>query len=91
MNLVRRQFGLSSKPSYKVALSGLVIMPHNYDYISYFLPCLDVPVSFGNLFQRIASIYYWSKLSCLNKLFEKKNVFFSLFWNRKYNFFSAKY
>ena len=32
-------------------------MLHSYDYISLLVPFFNVPVSLGNLFQRIASVY----------------------------------
>ena len=31
-------------------------MDHSYDYISFFMPFVDIPVSLDNLFQRIAPI-----------------------------------
>ena len=34
-----------------------VIMLHSDDYISLFVSFIDIPVSLGSLFQRIASIY----------------------------------
>ena len=41
-------------------------MFQNYDYISIFVPLIDIPVSLDNLFQRIAAIYgVTSTLSCL--------------------------
>jgi hypothetical protein len=49
----------------------LLVMFHSYDYISLFAPFLDIPVSLGNLFQRIASIYDRFYLSRLNKLFKE--------------------
>jgi len=54
------------------ALSDFVILFQSYDYISLFVSCFDIPVSLGNLFQRIASIddrFYFPRL---NKLFEEK-------------------
>ena len=50
---------------------GFVVMRHSYDYISRLLPCFDIAVRLGNLFQRIASIYDRFNLSRLNKLFEE--------------------
>ncbi len=41
------------------------------DYISIFVSFVDIPVSLGNLFQRIASINDRFYLSRLNKLFEE--------------------
>ena len=55
-----RRYGLS-----------VAIMLHSYDYISLFVPFVDIPVSLDNLFQRIASIYDRFYLSRLNKLFEE--------------------
>ena len=52
-------------------LLAFVIMFHSYDYISLFVPFFDIPVSLGNLFQRIASINDRFYLSRLNKLFEE--------------------
>jgi hypothetical protein len=46
-------------------------MFHSDDYISLFAPFLDIPVSLGNLFQGIASIYDRFYLPRLNKLFEE--------------------
>jgi hypothetical protein len=36
---------------------GFVIRYHSYDYISFLVPFVDIPVSLDDLFQRIASIY----------------------------------
>ena len=52
-------------------LLGFVVMFHNYDYVSLFVSCFDIPVSLGNLCQLIASIYDRFYLSRLNKLFEE--------------------
>jgi hypothetical protein len=41
------------------------------DYISCFLSRVDVPVRFDSLFQRVASVYYGSYLSCFYELFEE--------------------
>ena len=46
-------------------------MHHSYDYISFFVPFVNIPVSLSNLFQRIASIYDRFYLSRLNKLVEE--------------------
>ena len=54
------------------ALSGFVVMFHSDDYIPLLVPCFDIPVSLGSLFQRIASIYDRFYLSRLNKLFEEE-------------------
>ncbi len=43
----------------------------SYCYISLFAPFFDIPVSLGNLFQGIASIYDRFYLSLLDKLFEE--------------------
>ena len=57
------------------AQSGFVIMLHSYDHIPLFVPCFDVPVSLGSLFQRIASVYNRLYLSRLNELFEVNQIF----------------
>ena len=44
-------------------------MCHSDGDISLFVSFVDVPVSLGNLFQRIASIYDRFQLSRFNKLF----------------------
>ena len=50
---------------------GFVIMFHGYDYVSLFLPCFDIPVSLGNLFQRVASIDDRFYLARLQHIFEE--------------------
>ena len=50
---------------------GLAAMFHRYDYISFFMSCINIPVSFGDLFQRVASIDDRFYLSSLDKLFEE--------------------
>ena len=50
--------------------SRLIILHHSNDDISLFAPGFDVSVSFGSLFQRIASTYDRFYLPCLDKLFE---------------------
>ncbi len=52
------------------ALSGFIITFQSYYYISLFLSCFNIPVSLGNLFQRIAPVYDRFYLSRLNKFFE---------------------
>ena len=52
-------------------LLGFAIMLHSYDDISLFVSFFDIPVSLGNLFQRIASIYDRFYLPRLNKLYEE--------------------
>ena len=42
-------------------------MFQSYDYMSLFVSFFDIPVSLGNLFQRIASIYDRFYLSRLDK------------------------
>ncbi len=44
---------------------------HSYDYIALFVSFFDIPVGFGSLFQRIASINDRLYLSRLNQLFEE--------------------
>ena len=46
-------------------------MFHSYNYIALFVSFVNIPVSLGNLFQRIASVYNRFYLSCLHKLFEE--------------------
>ncbi len=46
-----------------------------YDDISLFVPFFDIPVSLGNLFQRIASIDDRFDLSRLNKFFDENQIF----------------
>jgi hypothetical protein len=48
------------------ALSGFVAMLHLNDYVSLFVPLLDIPVRLDDLFQRIASIYDRFDLPCFN-------------------------
>ena len=50
-------------------------MLHSDDDISLFVPCFDIPVSLGNLFQRIASIDDRFYLPRLNKLPEENQIF----------------
>jgi hypothetical protein len=51
-----------------------VVMLYSDDDISLLVPFLDIPVSLGNLLQRIASIYGRSYLSSLDKLFEEDQI-----------------
>ena len=44
-------------------------MFQSYDYISLLVSLIDIPVSLGDLFQRIASVNDRFYLSSLNKLF----------------------
>ena len=43
-------------------------------YISLFVPLIDISVSLGSLFQRIASINHRSNRSRLTKLLEKNEI-----------------
>ena len=52
---------LMKKPN---ALLGFVIMLHSYDYISLFVPFIDISVSFDDFFKRIAFVYDRFKMSC---------------------------
>jgi hypothetical protein len=52
------------------ALLGFVIMLHSYDYISLFVPFINIPVGLGNLFKRIVFVYDCFYLSRLQKLFD---------------------
>ena len=49
-------------------------MSHNYDDISLFVSFFDIPMSLGDLLQRIASIDDRSRLSRLNELFEEDQI-----------------
>jgi hypothetical protein len=53
------------------ALSGFVVMFHSDDYISLFVPFVDIPVSVSSLFQGIASINDRFYLSRLNRTFRE--------------------
>ena len=57
------------------ALSGFAIVSHSDDDISLFVSCVDIPVSLGNLFQRIASISDRLKRPLLNQLKEESQIF----------------
>jgi hypothetical protein len=57
------------------ALSDFVIIFHSYDYVSLLAPRFDIPVSLGDLLQRVPSIYDRSYLSRLNKPSEENQVF----------------
>ena len=56
---------------FELKVLGFVVMFHSYDYISLFVPFINIPVSLGSLFYRIVSIYDRFYLSRLNKLFEE--------------------
>ena len=56
------------------ALLGLAALFHSDDYIALFVSCIDIPVGFGSLFQRIASIDDGVYLSRLNQLCEELDV-----------------
>ena len=60
------------------ALLRFAIMSHSDDYISLFVPFIDIPVSLGSLLQRIASIYNRFYLPRLNKLFKENYIFSSI-------------
>ena len=55
----------------KSILFILFCVSYGDDHISLFLPCFDIPVSFGSLFQRIASINHRFDLPRFNQLFEE--------------------
>jgi hypothetical protein len=57
------------------ALLSVVIMRHRDDYVSLFAASLDIPVSLGDLLQRIGSIYDRLDRARLNKSFEKYQIF----------------
>ena len=57
-----------------ITLSGLVVMFDGYDDIALFLACFDIPVSLGNLFQRIASINDRFYPSGLDQLLEENQI-----------------
>lgn len=71
--------------------SSLATMRHSNDDIPLFAPCFDVPVRLGRLLQRIASINDRFQLPCLNKLFEKNQVFTFAARRLKYDFFAASH
>jgi len=50
---------------------GFVVVFQRYGYISLFLPCVDIAMSFDNLLQRIASINHRLYLSRLNQVSEE--------------------
>jgi hypothetical protein len=56
-------------------LLGFVAMFHGNAYISLLVSFVDIPMSLDNLFQRIRSIYNWSWLFLLNKVFEVNQIF----------------
>jgi len=60
-----------TRVSSKIFFSDPIALPYSHDYIPRFLPGLDIPVGFDNLFQWIASIYYRPDLPSLSKLFEE--------------------
>ena len=53
------------------ALLGFVVVFHSYDHIPLFVSFVDIPVSLGDLFKRIASINDRFYLSRLNEIFEQ--------------------
>ena len=59
----------------RLALSGIVVVFYNYDYISLFVPFFDVTVRLGDMFQVISSIDNWFYLLRLDQLFEEDQVF----------------
>ena len=54
---------------------GFATMFHHNDDISLFMPLIDIPVRFRNLFQGIAPINDRFYRSCLNQLFDKDEIF----------------
>jgi hypothetical protein len=53
------------------ALLGFAFLFQSDYYIPLLVPCVDIPVGLGSLFQRIASIYDRFYLAGLDKLFEE--------------------
>ena len=56
----------------------LGVILHGDDDISRFLPCFNIAVSLGNLFQRVVLIDNRLQLSRLHQLFEEKQIL--IFW-----------
>lgn len=52
-----------------------VVSGNGDDDISLFMPCFDIPVSLGNLLQRVTSIDYGFQLSRLYQSGEENKVF----------------
>ena len=50
-------------------------MVYGYDYVFLLQCCVDVAVCLSGLFQRVASVHYWSGLSCLNRLPQNDEIF----------------
>ena len=65
--------GKNSSPTNRAKNSNHAypVMLQSDHYISFFVSRFDISVRLGNLFQRIASIYDWSYLPRLSKLFEE--------------------
>src|SRR5438094_8815010 len=80
--------GITAKES-DLLLNGYRVLSNSYDYISYLLSCVDVPVSFGNLLQRIASVYYRSYLSRFNKLPQENQILGPVRHHSAYYFLAA--
>ena len=50
-------------------------MCHSYDYISLFMPLLDIAVRLDDMLQRINPVYDRFKLARLDQFFEREQVF----------------
>ena len=65
--------GYVATPDYiSITQLQIYLILHSYDYMSLLMPCFDIPVSLGDLFRRIVSIYDPSYIAGLNKLFEEE-------------------
>ena len=52
-----RRSGIAAGATY--SFLDFVIMSHSDNYITLLVSFFDIPVSLGNLFQRIAPVYNW--------------------------------
>ena len=50
-------------------------MGHSYNYISLFMPFIDISMSFNNLFQGISPVYNRFYLASFNEFFEENQIF----------------
>jgi hypothetical protein len=60
-----------------------------YHYVSLFVPFVNIAMSFGSLFERIASIDDRSDLTRLDQLFEKEQILFTIDGYPDNNLFAA--
>jgi len=68
---------------------GLAIMFHRYYDISCFLSCFNISCDLDNLLQGVTSINDRFIPSCLNQLFKKDYIFFTVFRDRKHHLFAT--